>query len=98
MGNLFVNYQSDKLTVSVSAKYVGSFYTDDFKLEEDKNDAYTVFNAEALYKLPPIASANLTLRGEIRNFLNTLYMQTGAGNLFFPAAERNFVVGLTLQL
>ncbi len=98
MGNLFVNYQTDKLTVSVSAKYVGSFYTDDFKIEADKNDAYTVFNVEALYKLPPIASANVTLRGEIRNLLNTLYTQTGDGNLFFPAAERNFVVGITVQL
>ena len=98
MGNLFVNYQTDKLTVSVSAKYVGSFYTDDFKIEADKNDAYTVFNVEAIYKLPPIASANATLRGEIRNLLNTLYTQTGDGNLFFPAAERNFVVGITVQL
>ena len=98
MGNLFVNYQTDKLTVSLSAKYVGSFYTDNFKIEADKNDAYTVFNAEALYKLPQIASASVTLRGEIRNLLNTLYTQTGDGNLFFPAAERNFVVGITLQL
>jgi iron complex outermembrane receptor protein len=98
MGNLFVNYQTDKLTVSLSAKYVGSFYTDNFKIEADKNDAYTVFNVEALYKLPQIASASVTLRGEIRNLLNTLYTQTGDGNLFFPAAERNFVVGITLQL
>ena len=98
MGNLFVNYQTDKLTVSLSAKYVGSFYTDNFKIEADKNDAYTVFNVETLYKLPQIASASVTLRGEIRNLLNTLYTQTGDGNLFFPAAERNFVVGITLQL
>ncbi len=98
LGNLFVNYQTDRLMLSISAKYVGSFYTDDFKLEADKNDAYAVLNAEALYKLPLIGSAAVTFRGEVRNLLNTLYTQTGDGNLFFPAAERNFVVGLTLQL
>ncbi|MGA7161313.1 MAG: TonB-dependent receptor [Bacteroidota bacterium] len=98
LGNIFLNYQTDKLTASFSAKYVGSFYTDDFKLEADKNDAYTVFNIEALYKLPSIASAGLTLRGEVRNVFNTLYMQTGNGNLFFPAAERNFVAGISVQL
>jgi len=97
MGNLFLNYQSERLTASLSVKYVGAFYTDDFKIEDDKNDAYTVLNLEALYKLPSIAAAGVTLRGEIRNLLNTLYTQTGAGDLFFPAAERNFVVGLAVQ-
>jgi iron complex outermembrane recepter protein len=98
LGNLFLNYQTNKLTVSLSGKYVGSFYTDDFKLEADKNDAYTVFNIEVLYKLPPIGGAGLTLRGQVTNVLNTLYMQTGDGDLFFPAAERNFLIGLTTQL
>jgi len=98
MGNLFLNYRTERLSVSVSAKYVGSFYTDNFKIETDKNDAYTVFNAEALYKLPAVAIADVTLRGEVRNLLNTLYTQTGDGGLFFPAAERNFLVGITVQL
>ncbi|HTX18786.1 MAG TPA: TonB-dependent receptor [Bacteroidota bacterium] len=98
LGNIFLNYQSDRATISLSAKYVGSFYTDDFKLEEEKNDAYTVFNLSALYRLPSFSGANLTIRGEVRNLLNTLYNQTGLGDLFFPAAERNFVVGLTAQL
>ena len=98
MGNLFLNYQSDKATLSLSAKYVGSFYTDNFKLEANKNDAYTVFNIEGIYKLPTVAGASLTLRGEVRNLFNTLYMQTGIADLFFPAAERNFIIGLAAQL
>lgn len=98
LGNLFLNYQTEEVTISLSAKYVGSFYTDNSKVEANKNDAYTVFNAEALYKLPLVASASLTLRGEIRNLLNTLYTQTGIGSSFFPAAERNFIVGITAQL
>ncbi|HTR81469.1 MAG TPA: TonB-dependent receptor [Bacteroidota bacterium] len=98
LGNLFLSYQVEKLTATISAKYVGTFYTDNFKIEDDKNDAYTVFNASVLYTLPPIAGASFTLRGEVRNLFNTLYTQTGDGDLFFPAAERNFVIGLTTQL
>lgn len=96
--NLRFTYQKEFLSVSFIAKYVGSFYTDNFKNAVNKNDAYTVFNFESLYNLPKIGDAEISLRGEVRNVLNTLYMQNGEGNAFFPAAERNYLIGLTLQL
>jgi len=49
-------------------------------------------------KLPPFAGTSLTLRGEIRNIFDTLYLAGGQGNTFFPAAERNVVFGLSLHL
>ncbi|MFA6469562.1 MAG: TonB-dependent receptor, partial [Bacteroidota bacterium] len=89
--NIRLTYQLDGISASVITKYVGPFYTDNFQNPENKNDAYTVVNVELLYVLPPIGDAEITLRGEVRNVLNRLYMQNGEGNAFFPAAERNYL-------
>ncbi|MFA5835019.1 MAG: TonB-dependent receptor [Bacteroidota bacterium] len=96
--NLRLTYQQEGLSTSLIAKHVGSFYTDNFKNSANKNDAYTVFNIESVYALPKMGDAQISLRGEIRNLLNVLYMQNGEGNAFFPAAERNYLIGLSVQL
>ncbi len=98
MANLRFTYQNEEFTASLSSKYVGKFYTDNFKNETNTNDAYTVFNFESVYSLRKIIGQEISLRGEIRNLLNTLYTQTGEGNAFFPAAERNYLIGITLEL
>lgn len=98
LGNVRLTYHNDVITASLLAKYVGSFYTDNFKNEYNKNDAYTVFNAEILYRLPRVFDTELTVRGEVRNLFNNLYLASGEGNAFFPAAERNYLIGLTLNL
>jgi iron complex outermembrane receptor protein len=98
LGNLRLSYHNNALTASVLAKYVGSFYTDNFKNEDNKNDAYTVFNGEVLYRLPKVFDTQVQVRAEVRNILNNLYFASGDGNAFFPAAERNYLVGLTLDL
>ncbi|MFA6455376.1 MAG: TonB-dependent receptor [Bacteroidota bacterium] len=96
--NLRLSYQWEGLSASVITKYVGPFYTDNFQNTENKNDAYSVVNVELLYTLPKIGDAEITLRGEVRNLLNRLYMQNGEGNAFFPAAERNYLAGISVQL
>jgi iron complex outermembrane receptor protein len=98
LGNLRLSYHNNALTASVLAKYVGPFYTDNFKNENNKNDAYTVFNGELLYRLPKVFDTQVQVRAEIRNIFNNLYFASGDGNAFFPAAERNYLVGLTLDL
>jgi iron complex outermembrane recepter protein len=98
LGNLRLTYHTDAITVSIPAKYVGSFYTDNFKDDNNKNYAYTVFNMEVLYQLPTIMRSDFTLRGEIHNIFNKLYFTSGKGNAFFPAAERNYLIGLTANL
>jgi outer membrane receptor protein involved in Fe transport len=95
LGNLRFTCRDDLITTSIVAKYVGSFYTDNFKNEENKNDAYTVINAEILYNLPRILNSNFLVRGEVRNLFNRLYSMNGEGNAFFPAAERNYILGIT---
>lgn len=96
--NLRLTYHADALSASVVTKYVGSFYTDNFKNSANRNDAYTATNIESYYTLPAIGDAQISLRGEIRNVFNTLYLQSGEGEFFFPAAERNYLVGITVQM
>ncbi|MBI2427195.1 MAG: TonB-dependent receptor [Ignavibacteriales bacterium] len=97
LGNLRFTFEREGLTASLLVKYVGSFYTDNFNDANNKNDAYTVLNFESLYILPKFGDAEISLRAEARNLLNKLYMQNGEGNAFFPAAERNYLIGLTVQ-
>jgi hypothetical protein len=40
----------------------------------------------------------LTVRGEVHNLFDALYTMSGEGQEFFPAAERNFIFGMSLQL
>jgi outer membrane receptor protein involved in Fe transport len=90
-----VTFSGSIFTASVVGKYVGSFYTDNFKNEANKNDDYLVFNAETVHRL---SGFGMTLRGEVRNIFNRLYLMSGEGNAFFPAAERNYILGLTVQI
>jgi iron complex outermembrane receptor protein len=98
VGNIRLTFEQEGFTASLIGKYVGSFHTDNFNLPANTNDAYTVFNFETVCMLPKIGDAEISLRGEIRNVLNTLYMQNGEGNAFFPAAERNYLFGLAVTL
>lgn len=98
LGNLRCTYRDEGFTCSISVKYVGSFYTDNFKNAQNRNDAFAVANAELLYTIPRVLGVELGLRGEVRNIFNRLYFMNGEGDAFFPAAERNYVFGLTLNL
>ncbi len=98
MGNLRFSYRSSRFVGSWIVKYVGPLYTDNFMLAAHRNDAYVVCNLELLHTFPLFAGGSLELRGEMRNVLNSLYFMSGEGDAFFPAAERNFVVGARLKI
>jgi iron complex outermembrane receptor protein len=98
LANIRLTYSDDSFTASMTAKHVGAFFTDNFKNALHKNDAYSVFNAETSYRLPEVFKTVLTVRGEMRNIFNLLYTMSGEGQEFFPAAERNYLVGITAQL
>ncbi|NUN68703.1 MAG: TonB-dependent receptor [Bacteroidetes bacterium] len=95
--NLRVTWQEESASASFVLKHVGSFYTDNFQNTANRNDAWTVLNYESVVSFTEIDGVEIGLRGEVRNVLNTLYMQTGEGNAFFPAAERNYLAGITVQ-
>lgn len=98
VGNIRITYEDNGISASLLGKYVGAFHTDNFNTTDNENEAYAVINFESVCVLPKIGDAEISLRGEIRNVLNTLYMQNGEGNAFFPAAERNYLIGLAVTL
>ena len=98
LGNLRLSYRAGGFYGSILGKYVGPFYTDNFKDDANKNDAYLVWNADAQYRFPKALGVELSLRGEVRNIFNKLYFMSGEGNAFFPAAERNYILGITVNL
>jgi len=68
-----------------------SYYAD------NKVEAYTVLNFNMGYTLKNIFTfQHLKLHAQINNLLNKLYAANALGKEFFPAAERNFFVGIEL--
>jgi iron complex outermembrane receptor protein len=98
LGNVRLAYKKAPLSFSIVMKYVGSFYTDNFKNTKNQNDAYVVVNTELLCNLPRVYDLNMMIRAGIYNLFNNLYFANGEGEAFFPAAERNYIVGLTITL
>jgi iron complex outermembrane receptor protein len=98
MANIRLIHSYHEWNTSLDAKYVGAFYTDNTKNELEKNDSYLVVNAAMTYRFAFGSSVSLTVRGEVHNLFDALYTMSGEGQEFFPAAERNYVFGISLQL
>ncbi|MDH4070361.1 MAG: TonB-dependent receptor [Ignavibacteria bacterium] len=98
LANLRLRHSAGPVSTSVLMKHVGSFHTDNFRNAMNRNDAFTVFNFEAMYETPAIWDIRFLLRAEVRNLMNTLYFSNGEGNAFFPAAERNYLIGITARI
>ncbi len=98
LANLRLTYHTERFRGSLFMKHVGAFYTDNFKDEKNKVDAYSVFDLDVAYQLPPLfTNGEITLTGKIRNLFNKLYLAGGEGKEFFPAAERNYFFGLNVS-
>ena len=98
LANLRLSYRREGLTGSLFMKYVGPFYTDNFKNAENRNEAYRVWNAEIVWQVPERFGCGLTLRAEVHNLFNALYFANGQGNAFYPAAERNYLLGISVKI
>ncbi len=111
-GILKINYE--KFFAQLSAKFVDEFFTDNYgtKLGEfnrlypglinysdNRVDAYFVTNLFASYEFPwqPFAK-QLRFYFQVTNLFNNLYASNGIGKEFFPAAERNLLIGVQLGL
>jgi iron complex outermembrane receptor protein len=97
LANLRAEYSAGPATFSADAKYVGPFYTDNTKNAVRRNSPFWVANA-ALVVRPGGPASILSFRAEARNLFNRFYCQTGEGDAFFPAAERNYLFGVTAAL
>ncbi len=112
--NAILQYSRNGIFAQFVAKYVGDFYSDNFdsklnNLEiqypgiigysDNKVDAYFVANIIASYQfsVKPIFN-NLKIYINVNNIFDNLYAQYAIGKEFFPAAERNFVAGISLRM
>lgn len=78
-------------------RHVGAFYTDNTKDAVRRNSPFWTADATLLLR-PGGGFSWATLRFEARNLFDRLYFQHGEGDAFFPAAERQFLLGLRADL
>jgi iron complex outermembrane receptor protein len=112
--NAILRFRYEDLSLQFFAKYVGEFYTDNYAdnlekylneypgiIEYDDNllESYFVANVIANYEfeLMPVFK-KVKLFVQVNNIFDNLYASYGIGKEFFPAAERNYLVGLTVGL
>lgn len=114
LANIRLLFSSAGLHYSLSAKYIGAMYTDNFgsRIEEylaqapsfigyrdNRVESAFVLNSSLSYELRDVLSLqSLGLRFQVNNLLNTLYATGGNGAEFFPAAERNWYAGIEIGL
>jgi iron complex outermembrane recepter protein len=90
------------LRIDGSVRHIGAFRTDNFGNKaafDNVVDAATVVNLNAMYdvgRLGPLAAIRLRL--QVQNLFDTIYVAGGNGTEFFPAAERNWFVGVDVEL
>jgi len=99
LANLRGTVKMDPVTFSLSGRYVGKQYTDNFKNEENTVDPYFVLNGFVAVTLAHIApDVSVELKLQVNNIFDTLYAASGQGDEFFVGAERNVFFNLSLSL
>lgn len=99
LANARLTYERKPWFLTVSLQHVGEQFTDNFENLNRKVDAYAVFNALTGVRLKDLWGLNsLEVRLQVNNLFDALYASYGAGDEFFPAAERNFFASLRVEL
>ncbi len=97
LANLRFNYIWNDLYASLSGRYSGKMYTDNFANEAHTVDPFFLLNFDARWK-PDIARLRgLSVQLKLNNLLNTKYLAYGEGESFFPAATRNGFIGIRFE-
>lgn len=98
LANLHLTYSWQELFVSISAKFVGESYTDNFKNDNHKLNDYSILNLSVNYNLKKLYFPMLTIQAKINNLLDRKYLSYGESFVFYPAATRNYFLTLKLNL
>lgn len=113
LANIGLRYLWNDLRLDLTGKHIGAFRTDNFGDDlqtsttlargagyvDNQIDPVFVVNALLAWSVPDAGPfPAIRLRLQVNNLLNTLYIAGGNGREFFPAAERNFYMGLDLDL
>ncbi len=99
LANFQLAYRLENLRLSVTGRYVGKQYTDNFKDEANTVDPYFVSDAAIAYTIPRLLdNVGVELRFHVNNLFDTLYATYGEGSQFFVGAERNVYFNIALNL
>ncbi len=112
--NVISKIYYEKFFLQLSIKYVGDLFTDNFDVRltdlinrypsitdysDNKVDSYFVVNLFTSYSFSfdPVGK-DLRVFCQVNNLLDNLYASYGIGKEYFPAAERNLILGINLGL
>lgn len=99
LANIRATYRQDAFMVSLSGRYVGKHYTDNFRNELRTVDPFFVSDAFVSYTFVRFMNdVDLEARVHVQNLFDVLYAAYGEGDQFFVGAERNVFVQFTLTL
>jgi len=114
LSNFGISFSNKSFTAKLSGKYVGDFFSDNYDSRltqyltdypgfvtyvDNKNDAYFTADFFISYQIKLFnAPGNSKIFLEVNNIFDNLYSAYAIGGEFFPAAERNFLIGLQLGL
>jgi iron complex outermembrane receptor protein len=97
--NARLTYRIGKGSVSLSGRYVGKQYTDNFKNEENTVDPYFVSDAWLGYTFVGVFSnVDVEMKIQANNIFDKLYAAYGEGPAFFVVAERNVFFNVAVNL
>ena len=101
MGNLRVTGYWKNFTSSISMRYVGKQYLDNTENEDRTIDAYSLINFSLDYRLKNFFYfPEVRFMFTINNVLDATYETSGYyyyENYYYPGAERNYYLDLTLN-
>ena len=109
---MYIYYKG--ISFQLSGKYVGEYFSDNYdenisqllienplfvSYTDNKVDSYFVMNLMSSYefKLDKVFNS-VRVFAQVNNIFDNLYAAYATGGDFFPAAERNFLVGMKLGL
>ncbi len=99
MANASLTFRDGRLALSLSGRYVGKQYTDNFRNEANTVDPYFVSDASVLYKFENLpGNTALELKLQVNNIFDRLYATYGEGDQFFVGAERNVFFNIAVNL
>ena len=98
IANLRGTLRSHGFTGSLAGRYVDSFFTTNFEEVDRQVPPHFVLDADFTYDIGVRPLQRTRLRLQVRNVLDRLYVLSGEGDDFFPAATRSFFAGVEFGL
>ncbi len=99
LGNVRLTFREQQFAVSLSGRFVGKQYTDNFRNEDNTVDPFFVSDGWMLYSFQDVVDdVDVEAKLQVNNIFDQLYASYGEGSSFFVGAERHFFFMLGVSL